>query len=546
MTLSTFLTQFVSDELVADPIMASDRGAHDNDDSLGEVSKGAFEDSASRRRAFLVELEATDRSELSSPEQLDFATAVVAARSLVLADEGVRVWQRAPYWYAESLGRALTVLMTRDFAPFEQRLEHLLSRLAQVDNFLSHAAENLVPSEVPALWVQTALVATDGVLETLRSSIPQFAAGAAPTMAADLDRATRSAAAAVGRYRGLLEELLGVAAGTWACGADYFDSLLREHHLLEIDHDQLYELGRQTIEEDRKRLIEFARQVDPDATWQEQIARIKDNHPQPDQFLRTYEYELERARAHTMDAQLASLPEGEVCRMGWVPEFMRASLPIAVMSLSPPFEKGLESNWLVTPSDVNAPMERRVEQMRDNCYVFAESIAGHEIYPGHHLQRVHHKLGTSASPIRSFFTSPQFLEGWGLYVEDLFEETGFFDNAPVLLFKHRNALWRSTRVVIDVGLHTRGLPFEDAVRLLNETCSLDRHMAEGEVRRYCRHDNPSYPSSYLLGKNAIHGLRDEWTKQRDEPFSYLAFHDQLMSYGTLPVRLLADQMLKRS
>ena len=296
MTLSTFLTQFVSDELVADPIMASDRGAHDNDDSLGEVSKGAFEDSASRRRAFLVELEATDRTEFSSTEQLDFATAVVAARSLVLADEGVRVWQRAPYWYAESLGRALTVLMTRDFAPLEQRLEHLMSRLAQVDNFLSHAAENLVPSEVPALWVQTALVATDGVLETLHSSIPQFAAEAAPTMAADLDRAATNAAAALGRYRGLLEELLGVAAGTWACGADYFDSLLREHHLLEIDHDQLYELGRQTIEEDRKRLIEFARQVDPDATWQEQIARIKDNHPQPDQFLRTYEYELERAR----------------------------------------------------------------------------------------------------------------------------------------------------------------------------------------------------------------------------------------------------------
>ena len=51
-----------------------------------------------------------------------------------------------------------------------------------------------------------------------------------------------------------------------------------------------------------------------------------------------------------------------------------------------------------------ATSAQRLEQMWDNCYVFAESIAGHEIYPGHHLQKVHHKIGTKDSPIRRYFS----------------------------------------------------------------------------------------------------------------------------------------------
>jgi uncharacterized protein (DUF885 family) len=144
--------------------------------------------------------------------------------------------------------------------------------------------------------------------------------------------------------------------------------------------------------------------------------------------------------------------------------------------------------------------------------------------------------------IRRYFSSPQFMEGWGLYVEDLFEETGFFNNSAVLLFKLRNAVWRSLRVIIDVGLHTKSMSFDEAVALLREGACLDTHMAEGEVRRYTRHDNPTYPSSYLLGCLAIHDLQEKWKAQRDT-FTYLEFHDKLLSYGTLPLKLVADQML---
>lgn len=541
--LTRLLDDYVRDELRADPIRATALGVHDFDDTLGDVSPDAIAESRARHKRFLAELEKVDAASLDATERLDWRTGIIEARTAVQRDEHVRVWARAPYWYAESLGSALTTLISRDFAPIEQRAETLRQRLEQVAGYLSSARQNLAAAEVPPLWVETGITSADGLHALVSGGLLAFAEGLPAPLARDLQREIQTAAAAVAEFAHYLRDLGGRAGGNWACGPDYFDFLLSEYHLLDLDHQALDEFGSESVEADRRRLVEFAAQVDPGSSWQEQIARIKDDHPQPDAFIETYELELHRARDHTERARLATLPDGEVCRMGWVPEFLRASLPIAVMSTTAPFEAGLDSEWLITPSDPRAPERARLEQMRDNCYVFAESIAGHEIYPGHHLQKVHHKLGTRDATIRRYFSSPQFVEGWGLYVEDLFQETGFFDNSAVTLFKLRNALWRSVRVVVDVGLHTAGLSFEEAVALLREDASLDTHMAEGEVRRYTRHDNPTYPSSYLLGCTAIHQLRSKWQAHRGQEFSYLEFHDTLMSYGSLPVKLIADQML---
>jgi uncharacterized protein (DUF885 family) len=227
--------------------------------------------------------------------------------------------------------------------------------------------------------------------------------------------------------------------------------------------------------------------------------------------------------------------------MRWLPAYLRASLPIAVMATTPPFEPGLDSEWLITPLDPNAPADRQRQHMRDNCYAFCRSIAGHEIYPGHHLQKVHHKLVTADSPIRRYVSSPLFVEGWGLYTEDLLTETGLLTEPDVRLFKLRNALWRSARVVVDTGLHTRGMTFDDAADVLEREVCLDRHMAEGEVRRYIRHDNPTYPSSYLLGRTAIHELRDRALPSPHGASDLKTFHDRLLGYGSIPVALIAEQ-----
>jgi uncharacterized protein (DUF885 family) len=242
---------------------------------------------------------------------------------------------------------------------------------------------------------------------------------------------------------------------------------------------------------------------------------------------------------------LITLPAGEACDVAWLPDYLRASAPLGLMFTTPPFADGLRSELRLTALDQEAPLDRQRQHERDNCYAFARSITLHEIYPGHHTQMAHHKLATVHSPIRRYFSSPLFVEGWGLYTEDLMAETGFMTEPAVQLFKLRNALWRSARVVVDCGLHTRGMSFDEAVDLLCREVHLDRRMAEGEVRRYTTHDNPTYPSAYLLGKTAIHELRRRWWQQQGDQAHLKTFHDTLLSYGSPPVKLIAERMLTR-
>lgn len=539
-SLTDILDRYVRDTFEAEPVLASKLGVHDHDDVLPDVSADAFAARERRHKDLLRVLEAVDPAQLDPHSRLDLRVGLIEAKTGLKKDELV-VWKRAPYVYSGMVGDGLSSVMSRDGVPLEQRAAAVRSRLAQTPSFLRSAAANL-GTETPRRWAQIGLAGARGLQRFLTNSIPQFAAPLPGALRSEIDSLSQNAAASAAEFAEVVERLVDTADGRWACGPEHFDFLLAEHHLIELDHEDLFELGRQMVADDTAKLVAFAARQDSTRSWQEQIARIKDHHPEPAEFINTYHNELLRARQHVLNSELATLPDGEICRMDWVPEYMRESLPIAVMSTTPPFEVGLESRWLITPSNPDAPMERRVQQMRDNCYVFAESIAGHEIYPGHHLQKVHHKISTRNSMIRRYFSSPQFVEGWGLYTEDLFEETGFFANPPVLLFKLRNSLWRSLRVVIDVGLHTKGMSFEEAVDLLMNEAAMDRHMAEGEVTRYIGHDNPTYPSSYQLGRQRFHQLRERYFEQNPRA-TLKSYHDTVMSFGSLPLKLVADMML---
>jgi uncharacterized protein (DUF885 family) len=72
---------------------------------------------------------------------------------------------------------------------------------------------------------------------------------------------------------------------------------------------------------------------------------------------------------------------------------------------------------------------------------------------------------------------------------------------------------------------------------------LDTHMAQGEVRRYTTHDNPTYPSSYLVGKTMILELRERWRQRQGSLFDLKTFHDRLLSFGSPPVKLVTEFML---
>jgi uncharacterized protein (DUF885 family) len=97
-------------------------------------------------------------------------------------------------------------------------------------------------------------------------------------------------------------------------------------------------------------------------------------------------------------------------------------------------------------------------------------------------------------------------------------------------------LWRAARVVIDVGLHTRTMNFDEAVDFLVSEAVVERSNAVAEVRRYT--NSPTQPSSYAIGKAEILSLREEEKKKLGPRFSLSQFHEKLLQSGTIPFKLM--------
>lgn len=113
-------------------------------------------------------------------------------------------------------------------------------------------------------------------------------------------------------------------------------------------------------------------------------------------------------------------------------------------------------------------------------------------------------------------------------------EIGYLDAPETRLLRLKDLLWRAARVVVDVGLATGEMTFDEAVTYMVERPKLERPNAIAEVRRYTL--TPTQPSSYALGRQAILALRD---KARAKGWGMRFFHDRLLGAGSLPPKLLA-------
>jgi uncharacterized protein (DUF885 family) len=117
----------------------------------------------------------------------------------------------------------------------------------------------------------------------------------------------------------------------------------------------------------------------------------------------------------------------------------------------------------------------------------------------------------------------------------MMEEAGFYGSFGERMFRLVNLLWRAVRIVLDVGLHTRGMSPHEAVEYMVKHLPIERSSAEAEVRRYCAW--PTYQLCYAVGRREILRLRDAYREQAGAGFSLARFHDTLLRYGGLPVSL---------
>src|SRR5262249_34729819 len=126
-------------------------------------------------------------------------------------------------------------------------------------------------------------------------------------------------------------------------------------------------------------------------------------------------------------------------------------------------------------------------------------------------------------------------EGWACYATQLVAELGLLTPLERLAEQHSRVRFLG-RAVIDIELHQRTMSFGDAVRLLVDKGGLGEAAARAEVVKCSMF--PFTAIMYWLGSQDIVDLRESIRAKRGAAFSLKAFHDELLSFGSIPVPLV--------
>jgi uncharacterized protein (DUF885 family) len=517
------IDRWFRDQLTMRPDVATHFGIHDRDGELAAGGRDAIDEEIAFFRRTIDELSALDPTELSDERALDRDLAIHQARLGLFWQVEYRRWAGSSEG-AGDIGEALFPLFTRDFAALDVRLASIAGRLEAAPRYLVESRERV--TDPVRLWTEIDLESTrmlPGFLDTILA--------AARTESRDEDLAARLATA-VDRAKAALEEhsawlrgdVLPRADGQWKAGPERFEEMLRLREL-EADGDAILAVGEELLASEKDARDALASEIDPTASLGEVMDIVKDDHAATfPQALDEYRTSMDRARAFVVERGLATPPDEDHLNIIETPSFIRHLVPFAAYYDPAKFDPTPVGTYIVTPP--SAP-----EMMREHNRSSISNTSVHEAYPGHHLQLS--AAITNPSLVRLFSGAAEFAEGWAFYCERMMKEAGFDDTPKGWYVVHTDAIWRATRIILDVQLHRGLIGFDEAVdRLVAET-GFERPAALAEVKRYT--SSPTYQLSYLFGRHMIEKLKADVAAREGTGFSLQRFHDTLIYGGTMPV-----------
>ena len=509
------------------PGLASYMGIHAFDAELPDMSRAALEGQIAAERRFLADLDGLDADGLSPRIAFERDLATHAARKRLFELDVQRGWERHAS-AAEDIGDALFVLLARDVATLEERLGSMVARLEAAPQALLSARDRL-GARPARLWNEMEL-ATARDLPILIDEILVAARG----VWADDGPEGRRLAAAGARLKAALDDharwLEGRLAGATdetALGSDAFDTLVGLRAFDGLDTDEILEIGREQLAAQHEARAAAGRELDSALDEAAALDRVKSDGPGDfAEAMAAYRSSAARARDFVERRGIATIPPDELLEIVPTPAYLRGVMPFAAYIEPSVDDRPLRGLYLVTPSVDGDP-----RAMREHSWASIVNASVHEAYPGHHQQ--HAAALSAATPSRLLARAPEFVEGWGMYCEQLMLEEGFDDTPERRIIVATDAIWRAIRIVLDIRLHRGEIGVAEAIETLIEHTGFERPHATAEVHRYTR--TPTYNLSYLLGKVLLLRLRDDQRRRLGPAFSLRGFHDALLYSGSIPV-----------
>ncbi len=521
------------------PPLATGAGLHEYDAELPAYARRDIEAEIARAKRALEELVGIPKEGLSHDNRLDARLLENSIRGELLDLEQIRMWEKDPNFYNNVISYGLFVLVQRQFAPVDERLKSLVSRLRQVPQVLASARENL--RNPPAVYTKIAIRQATAEIEFLKVELPQAVASARDAAGkAEFEQANQRALQEYAKFLDYLKtDLEPRSQGAFAIGADNYRKKLRYDEMVDIPLARLLRIGERALRRTQAAFRTTAALVDPTKSPAEVFAQLSRDHPDADHLIPESQAVLEGLRQFVVSHQIVTVPSPEVPRVVETPAFMRA-LTFASMDSPGPFEENsTEAFYNVTLPERGWSEKQKEEHLQafSRYSILVTSI--HEVYPGHYTQFLW--VRRAPSKVRKLVGSGSNAEGWAHYAEQMVLEQGYGEGDPKLLLDQlQEALMRLCRYIVGIRMHTRGMTLEEGIEFFKKEGYLEHSNAEREAMRGTA--DPTY-LVYTLGKLQIKRLREDYAKKLGDRFNLKEFHDRFLSFGYPPVKLIREEML---
>jgi uncharacterized protein (DUF885 family) len=527
--------------LSIEPILATEVGDERFDDRLPDPSD---EGRAERERIHREALDAVgsiDRADLDMVARttLDLMEAI-ARRELTSIDHRMDRFQMVSHLWGP--GTLLADLASLQRADSPERRERYLTRLSRVPDYLEASAG--VAEEAARVGQTVPTVVIDRTIAQIGRLVllsPEDSPALTPLAHAEpaerepfvelvRDRLWPAYARyldVLRRYQESARESIGLS--DLPNGEAMYASEILAWTTLPLSPQEVHELGTEDlgrIQEERREIARELGHPDARSAIEDYQASGRNTASSREELVRLAEEQVQRG----WDAAprfFARMPKAN-CDVRPVEEYREADMPFAFYQ--GPTEDGTRRGvYYVNASDLE---ERALHHLATTTY--------HEANPGHHFQVSIEQEIEGRPALRRFggiLAGSAFIEGWALYCERLADEMGLFLNPYERLGMLDAQAFRAARLIVDTGIHALGWDRERAILQMMETGS-SRLESTIEVDRYI--SLPGQALSYKVGQLQIEGWRAE--AQRREGFSLPAFHDRLLSLGSLPLEAIKREL----
>ncbi len=540
---------YIEQYLQSNPEDATELGDHRFDSQLTDYSPDARAKDLATQKESRDKLNAIDGSQLTGPNNIDFRILKENIDYQIFRAEELKEADWNPLVYMQSLANSLYLLVARDFAPAEKRIPNLRQRMEGIPRVIAQAKANL--RHPPHVHTETAIEQTQGAINLVREGLSPVL-DRAPQMKKELTPLQEKTAAALEDYKKWLQnDLLPRSDGDFRLGADKFRKKLRFALASDLSMEEIMKRAQADLQQTQTAIYETGLPLykkyfqnaddktlaDKHAVTAAVLDKLAEQHPDDATVVSYAQKILGEATDFVKQHNLVTIPSVPLDVIA-MPEFKR-SVAIAYCDSPGPLDKNGKTFFAVAPTPKDWSKERKESFFREYNNYMIRDLTVHEAMPGHYLQLAHANEFSAPTLVRAIFRSGTFIEGWAVYTEQLMAEQGY-GGPEVKMQQLKMRLRAIANAILDQSIHAGNMNEKEAMDLMMK----QTFQQEGEaVAKWKRARLTSAQlSTYFVGATEHLDLRAAEEKKLGRDFDLKKYNDQVISYGSSPVKYVRELM----